>query len=194
MILMLNCSPRKNGVTSSILKIIADEARSVGGEVEWVDVNALSIRPCIGCLKCRPDKKCILPRDDGHRIGELIESCSALVVGTPTYWGNMPGPLKILFDRNVPVLEYYELYTWRIPRPRHKGKKAAIVTASLSPFPYNLLPSQGRGALRAVRTILRTAGFDIRKQINVPMTPDPAHIGSRWLSKARNLGRSMTAW
>ena len=36
MILMLNCSPRKNGVTSSILKMIADEARSGGGEVEWV--------------------------------------------------------------------------------------------------------------------------------------------------------------
>src|SRR5512143_3891903 len=166
MILFLNSSPRKAGVTSSLLRIIADEARSAGVEVEWVDVNSLSIRPCIGCLKCRPDKKCILPKDDAHRIGELIERCSALVVGAPTYWGNMPGTLKILFERIVPVLEYYELYTWRIPRPRHKGKKAAIVTASLSPFPYNLLPSQGRGALRAVKTILRTAGFDIRKQIN----------------------------
>ena len=194
MILMLNSSPRKNGVTSSILKIVADEARSAGVEVEWVDVNSLSIRPCIGCLKCRPDKKCILPRDDGHRIGDLIESCSALVVGTPTYWGNMPGSLKILFDRNVPVLEYYELYTWRIPRPRHKGKKAAIVTASLSPFPYNLLPSQGTGALRAVRTVLNAAGFDIREQINVPMTRDLAHIEERWLSKARKLGRSMGTW
>jgi NAD(P)H-dependent FMN reductase len=194
MILMLNGSPRKAGVTSSILKIIADEARSAGAELKWVDVNNLSIRPCIGCLKCRPDKKCILPRDDGHYIGELIESCSALVVGTPTYWGNMPGPLKILFDRNVPVLEYYELYTWRIPRPRHKGKKAAIVTASLSPFPYNVLPSQGTGALRAVRTVLNAAGFDIREQINVPMTRDLAHIEERWLSKARKLGRSMGTW
>ena len=87
MILMLNGSPRKNGVTSSILKIIADEARSAGGEVEWVDVNSLSIRPCIGCLKCRPDKKCILPRDDGHRM----ESCSGLVVEAPNYWGNILG-------------------------------------------------------------------------------------------------------
>ncbi len=194
MILFLNGSPRKNGVTTSLLNIIASEARSAGGSVEWVDVSKLSVKPCVGCLKCRPDKKCILPRDDGHRMGELLESCSALVVGTPTYWGNMPGTLKILFERNVPVLEYYELYTWRIPRPRHKGKKAAIVTASLSPFPYNLLPSQGRGALRAVRTILRTAGFDIRKQINVPMTSDPAHIGNRWLSQAGKLGRSMGAW
>ena len=194
MILFLNGSPRKNGVTTSLLNIIADEARSAGAEVEWVDVNKLSIKPCIGCLKCRPDKKCILPRDDGHRMGELLESCAALVVGAPNYWGNMPGTLKILFERNVPVLEYYELYTWRIPRPRHKGKKAAIVTASLSPFPYNLLPSQGGGALRTVRTILNTAGFDIREQINVPMTRDLARIGERWLAKAKKLGREIASW
>src|SRR5512135_924534 len=170
MILFLNGSPRKNGVTTSLLKIIADEARSAGVEVEWVDVNDLSIRPCIGCLKCRPDKECILPRDDAHRMGGLIANCSGLVVGTPTYWGNMTGPLKLLFDRIVPTLEYYELYTMRFPKPRHKGKKAAIVTASLAPFPFNQLPSQSRGALRAVKTVLHAAGFDIRKQINVPLT------------------------
>jgi NAD(P)H-dependent FMN reductase len=193
MILLLNGSPRKKGVTTSLLKIIADEARAAGADVEWVDVNDLSIRPCIGCLKCRPDKKCILPQDDGHRIGELIEKCSGLVVGAPTYWGNMPGPLKIVFERNVPVLEYYELYTWRFPRPKHKGKPAMIVTASLSPFPFNYLPSQGSGALRAVKIVLNAAGFDIRGQINVPMTRDPAHIGNHWVSKARKLGRSMAA-
>jgi NAD(P)H-dependent FMN reductase len=194
MILILNGSPRKHGVTATLLKIMADEARAAGAEVEWVDVSNLSIRACIGCLKCRPDKKCILPRDDAHRIGELIERCSGLVVGTPTYWGNMSGQLKLLFDRNVPTLEHYELYTMRFPKPKHKGKKAAIVTASLAPFPFNQLSSQSRGALRAVKTVLRAAGFDITEQINVPLTPDPAHIGSRWLSKARKLGRAMGTW
>ena len=194
MILFLNGSPRKNGVTTSLLNIIAGEARSAGAEVEWVDVNKLSIKPCIGCLKCRPNKTCILSRDDGQRMGDMLESCSALVVGAPNYWGSMPGTLKILFERIVPVLEYYELYTWRLPRPRHKGKKAAIVTSSLSPFPYNLLPSQGGGALRTVRTILNTAGFDIRVQINVPMTRDLAHIGERWLAKAKKLGKEIASW
>jgi NAD(P)H-dependent FMN reductase len=194
MILFLNSSPRKKGVTTTILKIIADEARSAGAEVEWVDVHDLSIRPCIGCLKCRPDKKCILPKDDAHRVGEMIANCSGLVVGTPTYWGNMAGPLKLLLDRNVPTLEHYVLYTLRFPAPKHKGKKAAIVTASLAPFPFNQLPSQSRGAIRAVKTVLNSAGFDIAARINVPLTPDPAHIGNRWLLKARKLGRSMGTW
>jgi hypothetical protein len=106
----------------------------------------------------------------------------------------MTGPLKLLFDRNVPAFEYYVLYTKRFPKPRHKGKKAAIVTASLAPFPVNQLPSQSRGALRAVKTVLRAGGFDIREQINVPMTRDPGHIGDRWILKARKLGRSMGTW
>jgi NAD(P)H-dependent FMN reductase len=194
MILVLNGSPRKTGVTSSLLRIIADEARSASAEVEWVDVNNLSIKPCIGCLKCRPDKKCILPRDDAHRIGELIERCSGLVVGTPTYWGNMTGPLKMLFDRNVPTLEHYVLYTWRFPQPKHKGKKAAIVTASLAPFPFNQLSSQSRGTLRAVKTVLNAAGFDIRERINVPLHPNPAQIKERWIAKAGKLGREIGSW
>jgi hypothetical protein len=106
----------------------------------------------------------------------------------------MPGPLKILFDRNVTVLEYYELYTWRFPQPKHKGKPAAIVTASLSPFPFNYLPSQGSGALRAIKIVLNAAGFDIRGLINVPMTRDIAHIGERWLAKARKLGKEIRFW
>ncbi len=194
MILILNGSPRKHGVTSTLLRIIADEARSAGAEVEWVDVNNLSIRPCIGCLQCRPDKECILPKDDAQRIGELIERCSGLVVGTPTYWGNMTGPLKLLFDRIVPTFEYCVPYEKRFPRPKHKGKKAAIVTASLAPFPFNQLPSQARGALRAVKIVLNAAGFDIRSQINVPLPPDPARIGNRWLIKARKLGREIGSW
>ena len=190
-ILVLNGSPRRSGVTATVLKMIADEARSNGATLEWVDVNTLNIKPCIGCLKCRPDRDCILPRDDGHRIGELIERCSALVVGTPTYWGNMSGQLKVLFDRNVPSFEHYVLNTLRFPAPKHKGKKAAIVTASLAPFPFNQLSSQSRGAIRAVRTVLNAGGFDIAGTINVPLPRDPARIGDRWLSKAKALGWSL---
>jgi hypothetical protein len=106
----------------------------------------------------------------------------------------MAGPLKLLFDRNVPTLEHYVLYTLRFPKPKHKGKNAAIVTASLAPFPFNQLPSQSRGAIRAVKIVLNAAGFDIVARINVPLTPDLANIGNRWLAKARRLGRSMAVW
>jgi hypothetical protein len=42
--------------------------------------------------------------------------------------------------------------------------------------------------------VLNAGGFDIRKQINVPLPSDPAHIGERWLAKARKLGREIVSW
>ena len=77
-------------------------------DVEQIDVYDLSIKPCISCMKCRPDKPCALPRDDAHDIAEKIAAADVLVVGTPTYWGNMSAPLKALFDRIVTTLEHIE--------------------------------------------------------------------------------------
>ncbi len=76
----------------------------------------------------------------------------------------------------------------------HFSQRPAIVTASLAPFPFNQLPSQRRGAIRAVKTVLNAGGFDIRSKINVPLPPNPKQIGERWLAKARKLGRSMGTW
>ncbi len=44
------------------------------------------------------------------------------------------------------------------------------------------------------KTVLNTAGFDIRGQINVPLTRNPAQIGERWLAKAKKLGKEMGSW
>ncbi len=45
MILIINASPRKTPVTTTLLKIMAEEARAVGAEVEGIDVQNLSIEP-----------------------------------------------------------------------------------------------------------------------------------------------------
>ena len=185
MILFLNSSPRVQGVSASILRAMA-EAFPADDAVEWVDVNDLSMKPCIGCLQCRPDKVCILPRDDAHRIGEMLTECSSLVVGSPTYWGNMPGPLKTLFDRNVPVLEH--VVPGALPKPKHKGKPAVLVTAANAPAPFHRLGSQSGGTLRSLKTILKGAGFSIAGMVAVGgAIRFEGTKASRALSRARTL-------
>ena len=88
-ILILNGSPRSNGLISRILDTMANEARQHHAEVEVVPVCRLDIHPCTGCMSCRSRHNCVLPEAD------------ALVIGSPCYWGNMSGQLKILFDRLV---------------------------------------------------------------------------------------------
>lgn len=162
-ILILNSSPRKNGVTTAILNAIAKGISSTH-TITWIDVNDLAVKPCLGCLRCRPDKTCILSPDDGHRVRELINQADFLIIGSPTYWGNITGPLKLLFDRNVPVFEYIGQ---GLPQPRQKGKRAIIVVSSAAPFPFNLLSTQSRGTIRAIKSVLHGGGYKVQKIINI---------------------------
>jgi len=160
---ILNGGPRKNGVVADILTRIKSRLKD-DTNVLYFNVYDESIAPCIGCLACRPDGKCVLPEDDAHRIAEAIQLSDILIVGTPTYWGNMTGPLKNLFDRCVPVFEYIDGFKIRKVQ---KGKRAIIVTASSAPYPFNQLPSQSRGAVKAVKTILKAGGYHVVKTINL---------------------------
>lgn len=157
-VLLINASPRRNGATSALL---AEAERTLGSKhsVEAVRVQDLPMKPCIGCLKCRPDKPCILPPDGAQLLAEKIKRAELLIFGVPVYWGNMPGPLKIFFDRNVPLFEYCEAKSVSyIPKPQLKGKKAMLIVAAGAPFPFSLLPSQITGTVRALKTILNAGG------------------------------------
>ena len=102
-VLILHASPRRKGVTSTLLSEI-EAAIAHAHEIETIhDVN---IKPCIGCMKCRPDKSCVLPQDDAHALAEKVRWADFIIIGCPVYWGNMPGTLKLFFDRNVPLFEY----------------------------------------------------------------------------------------
>jgi multimeric flavodoxin WrbA len=140
-------------------------------------------------MKCRPDKPCALPRDDAHAVAEKITAADVLVVGTPTYWGNMSAPLKALFDRNVTTFEHLGLTG--LPRPLHRGKKALIVTASSAPWPYNLLPSQAAGAVRSVKAVLAGGGFNITGTVSLGGTRTMEHVPPRVLRRAESIGRDL---
>lgn len=161
-VLLLNASPRRKGVTSTLLDALAADIEEKH-KVDIVRVHELHMKPCIGCLKCRPDKTCILPRDDAHSLAEAVKSADLLVIGSPVYWGNMPGPLKIFFDRNVPLFEYCEADkpARSLPRPRLKGKAGILIVCAGSPFPFSLLPSQCGGAIRSLKTIFKAGGIRI---------------------------------
>jgi multimeric flavodoxin WrbA len=185
-ILILNGSPHKKGVTATILRAIAEGASAAGKDVEWVNVYDQEIKACRGCLRCRPDSECILPEDGGHELARKIHDADALVVGTPTYWGNVSGPLKTLFDRTVPV---WEFIGEGLPKPVQKGKRAAIVVTSSAPWPLNQLAYQSRGAVRAVRTVLRSGGYRIVGTINAPgKSGQPVDVSQQTRERAKRLG------
>lgn len=174
-ILVLNASPRPGGTVSQMLDALAGEAAARGHAVTRVRVQSLRVHPCTGCMTCRTARRCVLPDDDAQRVLGLLEACDVLVVGAPCYWGNMPGTLKLLFDRMV-----YGLMGESprgLPRPLHRGKRAVVLTACTTPWPFNRWFRQSAGTEKALREILKWSGFRIVQSIqrggtkNRPLTP-----------------------
>ena len=157
MILILNASPRRHGNISQMVEVMADECRQAGVEVQTVTVQQLDIRPCLGCMKCRAAHKCVLPEDDAQRVLKLIQQADALVIAAPCYWGNIPGTLKLLFDRIVYGMMDESEKGW--PRPLHKGKRCVLVSTSTTPWPFNRIMHQSSGAIRAMKEVCRYSGL-----------------------------------
>lgn len=158
-LLVINASPRRSGCVSSMLDMVKVKAEAEGAEVSVIRVADLSVRSCTGCMSCRSKLECVLPEDDAQRVLRLISEADAVVIGTPCYWGNIPGNLKVLFDRMV----YGLMGESRrgLPLPLHKGKRAAIIATCSTPWPFNILFRQSRGAVNALREILKWSGFRI---------------------------------
>ncbi len=165
-ILIINASPRKDGNISRILAAMQSEAEGLTDiQVKSLRTNALRISPCRGCMSCRSKGVCALPPDDAQNILSLIQACDVLIIGAPCYWGNMPGTLKLLFDRIVYGLVGES--NGLLPHPLHRGKRAILISTSTTPFPWNILFRQTSGTVRALRSILRLSGFKITATIQI---------------------------
>ena len=187
-ILVLNGSHRKSGTVASLLKSVT-EPLLAEHEIEWIDVCKLNRKYCTTCMICREKETCILPEDDAHIVGKKIQDANALVIGTPTHWGNMCAPLKLLFDRNVPV--FMGESPGGMPVPRQKGKRAVVVTACTTPWPLNFILPESRGAIRAIKEVLHYGGYKVVGTITKPGTKKSQEISSSLTTRARRLGKQL---
>ena len=189
-LLIINGSPRKKGLISQMLRIFHEQAIATGIEVTEVYANDLQIKPCMGCMVCRSKRHCVLPEDDAQRVLTLIEQADAIVIGAPCYWGNIPGQLKLLFDRIV-----YGMMrdTPRFPEPLMKGKRLVCISTSTTPFPFNILMNQSHGAIRALREIGRFSGWKIVDTIERGGTATRPQLSPRDISKCHKAFRKLCA-
>ncbi|MBN2279132.1 MAG: flavodoxin family protein [Candidatus Marinimicrobia bacterium] len=187
-LIVLNGSPRKSGTISRLLETLISLVND-NYEIEVIRVCDLNMQFCRGCMACRQSGHCVLPEDDAHVIGEKIRQADVLIIGTPTYWGNMSGPLKVLLDRNVFILMGENKNGF--PIPRQKGKKAIIVTACTTPWPFNFILAESRGAIRALKEILHYGGYKIIGKIVKPNTKKHSEINFYLKKKIERLNAKL---
>ncbi|MDO5575368.1 MAG: flavodoxin family protein [bacterium] len=126
-ILIINGSPRKQGVTAQILHIIEKNILTRDGtEVSYIHIADLNILPCNGCCSCYKTGRCY-QQDDAEKLSEMIALSDGIVIGSPTYVSNISGQLKVFLDRGHFVIEQllHNKYAIGIVTGENYGSRAA---------------------------------------------------------------------
>ncbi len=106
-VLLINGSPR--GENSNTLRLSRAFLRGLKEKQtvteEQLDVNALNIKPCLGCFGCwkKTPGKCII-KDDMEGVIEKILWADLVVWSFPLYYFNVPAQLKTIIDRQLPMI------------------------------------------------------------------------------------------
>lgn len=104
-IIIINGSHRKNGATASILYEMVQKMKTYPNvEIQSYNVADLNLKYCVGCCKCYKNGKCIF-NDDIEKLSEDIETADGIIIGSPTYAGNVSGQMKVIIDRGHFVIE-----------------------------------------------------------------------------------------
>lgn len=98
-IIGFTASPRKEGNTAWIINKILEGAKAQGAETQSWYFSDLTIKPCQSCYGCKQgDRQCVI-KDDMQDIYDALTHADALVLGSPTYMGQMSAQAKIFTDR-----------------------------------------------------------------------------------------------
>ncbi|HHZ06021.1 MAG TPA: flavodoxin family protein [Clostridiales bacterium] len=96
-VLLLNASPKNNGATQEIIKIIQSQLPS-NTVSEIVCLGDLTINYCVGDKSCYETCTCIL-NDDMASLLKKMNDADTLVIAAPSYWADVPGQFKVFIDR-----------------------------------------------------------------------------------------------
>lgn len=99
--LCINGSPRDNGSTAYLIEKVVQGMQEKGIKTKSYCLGNLKLNYCLGCKKCYEKGVCIQNDDMNTLINEL-KLADIIVIGTPDYWGDVSGQLKVFFDRNTP--------------------------------------------------------------------------------------------
>ncbi|MBQ6955882.1 MAG: flavodoxin family protein [Bacteroidales bacterium] len=98
-VLLINGSSRAKGNTRIALEEVAKTLKENGIDYEIAGIGTKAVHGCIACLRCRDLGRCVFDDDQCNAFAEKLAESDAIVVGTPTYYGQPNGALLALMQR-----------------------------------------------------------------------------------------------
>jgi multimeric flavodoxin WrbA len=163
-VLGIGGSPRKGGNSDILLKHVLKGAKAGGVLVEEVQLRDYQFQSCIGCERCRRDKRCTGLQDGMQLIYPRIIESGGLVLVSPAHNYNVTAWMKAFIDR------LYCFYNFTGARPGEwssqlagQGRKAVIAAVGEQAH-----PEEGSGlTLQAMRLPIMALGYEVTDELPV---------------------------
>ncbi|MDC7235003.1 MAG: flavodoxin family protein [Spirochaetales bacterium] len=98
-------SARKKGNTSALVNRVLAPFLEAGAICDTVYLSDLNLMPCTGCEACADTNKCV-KKDGMQDVYPLLREADVLIAGSPTYFYNMSGLMKMFIDRCYCLTSY----------------------------------------------------------------------------------------
>jgi multimeric flavodoxin WrbA len=97
----VNGSARKDGNTAILINLALAELEREGVETELVQLSGKSLAGCIACFKCfeNKDRHCAVRNDEMNDIIDKLAASDGIILGSPTYFGDLSAGLKAVIER-----------------------------------------------------------------------------------------------
>ena len=113
--IIINGSPRKNWNTAQLLEQVKKGAEAAGHDVEYYnlyDLNFMGCKSCLACKRAGIDNPCrCYLKDELSPVLESIYSADRLIIGSPIYYGEPTGVLRMALERICFPAMSYNTYT-----------------------------------------------------------------------------------
>jgi len=100
-VVAFNCSPRKEGNTSRMIKDVFKALNDEGIETELIQVGGTDVHGCRACGACAKNKnmRCVLDDDIINLCIQKMVEADGIIIGSPTYFSDLTTEAKALIDR-----------------------------------------------------------------------------------------------
>ncbi len=106
-LLLVNCSPVKNGATAFVVEY-AERCLHDRFRTRSICIDDYQFRFCQGCRSCHTTAQCVVSDDDIRVAMAEFEWADVIICVSPSYWSDIPGQFKAFIDRCTPWCNTHE--------------------------------------------------------------------------------------
>lgn len=158
-VLILLGSPKQNGITANLCDFVKAQFHERNVVCKIINIYDLNLAPCQGCLGCRKTGICHI-EDALPEVHSEFLSSQLIVLAAPTYFANIPGPVKNLLDRLSGVI-----LDDNAKAKLASGKQCILLTSCATPPILDRLAGQSRGALRAMDEFFKMGNITCKGRV-----------------------------